>query len=179
MNKFILVLSLISLTSFVYAEDPAKIDPNSWQKDFGLSLGAGVIIPEQKNISDAIVSNGIVRVTDEQRAIPSLWLTTHWTYRPTRFTGYGPFIGLGMNTDQGLFSGMALGGMVSLTHKAWEPRGTKQSSLNIGVGYGIQKIKVLGNGITEDALLPENEESIRFKNKYSHGPVILFSFTVF
>lgn len=182
--KSIAVITALLISSTVLADGGTavaggKAKTEDWKEEFGLSLGAGAIIPNRKNITDATISNGIVRVTGEQQVIPSFWLTTHWTYRPTAFTGVGPFVGLGLNTDQGLFSSMAAGVMLSLTRTKWEERGKRQPAFNIGLGYGVQKIKVLGNGIKEDSYLPENEEAIRYKDRYTHGPVLLFSFSVF
>lgn len=149
-----------------------------WVKSFGLSLGAGLIAPNDRNITGTTVQNGIVRVTSEQDFIPALWLSSQWVYRTGRMTGFGPFIGLGMDNKGGLFDNAGIGLAFSMAFEPWKTRGEKQNALNIGVGWGVQKVSVLGDGVIENEPLPEGEESVRYKEKYSHGPMILVSFTV-
>lgn len=151
-------------------------DEPDWATHFG--VGVGALAPKHKDVTGTSVVNGIVRVTSEREVIPALWLSTQWIYRSGTMTGFGPFVGVGVSTDGGLFDNIGVGITYSMAFQTWKPRGESQSALNIGLGYGVQKVEVLGDGVRENWPLPDGEESIRMKEKYSRGPMIMISFNV-
>ncbi len=147
---------------------------------YGFGFGLGATFLGGHEVKAAIVENGLVRVTQEERVRVSAWLTTQYLF--DRFpiglyTSHGPFVAAEVGSDVNVIHSLAAGYMISWKRTALtDPK--HHSALNLGVGVAVTHIQKLGSGLEEDAPLPEGVESIRYKTTSSISLLVLFSFTV-
>jgi len=89
--------------------------------------------------------------------------------------GHGPFVGI-QSSDDEIIDSFAFGWMLGFRRPT--PKGPSGESFNVGFGLIVDRdVKILGEGIEPDQLLPEGESEIRFRNESRLGALLAFSFS--
>lgn len=158
------------------------------RKFAGLNLGVGLTftinVGELNRVEEAVVANGVVRVTKENNNPPRVMLESHYFFTPhscllffipirsnsDRMCGVGPFVGIQNGSDEII---QAIGAGIMFGFRRAKD---SKDSFNIGIGaVADTKTKVLGNGIVENEKLPDGD-SLRYKEKTGWGILLLTSF---
>lgn len=175
---FLFILSFIPASGFSQSDFAGL--------HFGIGLSLTADVGSEDRVEAAEVVNGIVRVTDNDRAVARIMLESHYFFTPDRpFAfgiidqgnwGMGPFVTLQPGSDE-IVEAIGLGWMVGL--KRTTTSGEDESnSWNIGLGLVVDpNARTLGDGLKANQPLPEGEESIRFKENSQLGILILTSFS--
>ena len=177
------VLLSIAVFQPLSAEEVEKSD--SGLGKFGFGLGIGVTALDREEIRDAVIENGIVRITDEEDVSRAIWLETHYTWDgwaqekwKRTHTAPGVFFAVQASDDDSLFDAVAFGGLISFKRTRLSDKSNKLA-FNIGLGIANKKIQVLGDGFAANEAIPDGVEGIRYKEIDETGPVLMFSFSVF
>ncbi len=98
--------------------------------------------------------------------------TTFLWMVPGNKWGHGPFVALQPGTDE-IIEAIAFGWMVGFKRSA-----DSHESFNLGIGAVIDpSVKILGDGVEENAVLQNGEQQIRFKETSQEGLLLITSFT--
>ncbi len=176
---FIITCILLSFTSSAQNREFA-----------GLNFGVGVSLTHDTGnngrIQEAFIDEtGKVRIKKDQNDIARIMLESHYFFTtekadpkaysffgmtPSHKWGHGPFIALQPGTDE-IIEAIGLGWMVGFKKSDTE-------SWNIGLGFVIDpSVKILGDDIEENQILPAGETQIRLKETSQGGFFLLASFT--
>ncbi|MCI5167097.1 MAG: hypothetical protein D3903_13635 [Candidatus Electrothrix sp. GM3_4] len=147
--------------------------------NFGIALGLTMDVGSNESVESAEVVNGIVRVTKEENDVPRIMLETHYFFTPDYELwdhdqgewGVGPFVGI-QNGSNEIIEYIGAGVMIGF-------RRTNQStdSFNIGLGVVLDpSVKILGDGIEENQLLPTGETAVRYKETSQLGLLAMISY---
>lgn len=180
-------LSLVLLTAML------SLSANAEEREFGgINFGVGISltsdIGNNSRITNASLdANGIVRVAHDNDSVARIMLETHYFFEtpenaddPWSFLGmvipdkwgHGPFLAIQPGTDE-IIEAIGFGWMVGFRKNE-----ENNESWNVGLGYIVDpSVQVLGDGISENAILPDGESEIRFKNTSQDGVFLIFSFT--
>jgi len=185
---------LLARQAELRAAEKAMVDANSTKvaaanvggtatvfDQFKFGVGIGVSRFSKDEVLETQIEEGLVRITDAQSTRRGLWLETHYLldrFAPFDYFSFGPFFGIQLlNGGDEAINGIGFGIMASLKRK--KKSDPDKAAFNIGIGYHSTKIKVLGNGITEDQALPMGVESVRLRTKDESGILFMFSVSVF
>jgi hypothetical protein len=91
---------------------------NSQFSEFGFGLGFGnVFLRGLGHIDAAVVDQGVVRITDQEKNKLGVWLTTSWINdqwpRSWAWVGFGPFVGVQLGGTDDIVDSLAVGVAVS------------------------------------------------------------------
>ena len=112
-SVFIILLCWFQ-ADYVLGADANTVAPENWRNyGFGVALTYTQHLGNQVPVKNAQVVNGVVRVTEENNALPRVMLETHYFFKPKHDFlgsvpknewGWGPFIGVqpGSNNIPGL-----------------------------------------------------------------------------
>lgn len=143
--------------------------------DWSLGVGVSFDIEGDDRVESASVVNGILRVEEENSAVPRLVAEVHYFFSDRdrkALWGFGPFVGI-QTSDEEVLESFALGAMVG-----WRRSIDSSSSFNLGIGLVLDTdVQVLGDGLTANEPLPDGEDSVRFKKENRLGALLLASFS--
>lgn len=182
--SIVLLTAVLMLAAFQCKGDDAEQKKEKDRKFAGMNFGAGLSLTidlgKHNRVDEAKIVNGVVRVTKESNDVPRLLLETHYFFKVKRCNdypwGYGPFIALQNGSDE-VISAIGTGLMVGF--RRLDVDGNYSSdSFNLGVGIMVDpKVKILGDGITENQPLPVGETEIRYKETSQIGLLLIASFS--
>ncbi len=189
------------------AESAAKEKAASGRQNFGgLDFGIGVSMSydlgNNDRVSDAVITNNVVRVTRTENIRARIVLESHYFATPTfnrtrrareaafcaefagdpvkydncmsaqKNFGIGPFVALQPGGEK-VIDAIGLGVMVGLRRGA-----DRASSFNLGVGifYDVDT-RILGNGFVEDQPPPAGETEVRFRRQSQSGLLFISSYS--
>ena len=142
---------------------------------FGVGLSLTYDLGHHDRVIDAMLDeNAIVRITNQNDAIPRIVLETHYFFADSLSAcGCGPFVAIQPGTDQ-IIKAIGVGGMVGFKK---DVKANGNDSWNIGLGFVFDpNTKILGDGVEENKPLPTGETNIRFKVADQIGIILVFSF---
>jgi hypothetical protein len=160
------------------AKDAADSTSETKWASLGFAAGVGVTFLSNRNIESAEVHNGVIRVTSEQKQQRGVWLESHYLlckWGANKRFGFGPFLGLQIGSEDGLFNAVGAGLIVAMRRAPLSPV-FNNLGFNVGIGATSSKIQVLGDEMRANQALPTGEESVRFKDKDDVGLLVIFSF---
>ncbi len=170
--------------------------------DFGIGVSMSYDLGNNDRVSDAVITNNIVRVTRTENIRARIVLESHYFATPTfsstrrareaafcasfnddpvkydncmsaqKNFGIGPFVALQPGGEK-VIDAIGLGVMVGFR------RGTdRASSFNLGVGifYDVDT-RILGNGFVEDQPPPAGETDVRFRRQSQSGLLFISSYS--
>lgn len=151
-------------------------------KGFNFAVGVGTILLQGTDIRAAVVDQGVVRVTDEEKYKIGLWLSTntYFAQSDSKRSRWGLFLatqlgGSGNNSD--LLNSFAVG-----LSFASQP-GTNQSKGSPGnaplvfqIGYGVTRIQTFADGYSNGMVLPAGTSQPLMKKTTRDGAVLLVSY---
>ncbi len=158
---------------------------------FGVGLSLTVDSGTRQRVESAELVNGVVRITNENDALARIMLESHYFFTPgfdfglstdgspfgvkAGSWGWGPFVSVQPGSKEII---EAIGFGLMLGFKRNGEASDPDSSWNIGIGYVVDpNVQVLGDGITANAVLPEGEDALRFKEVSQSGYLVLISFS--
>lgn len=145
----------------------------------GFGIGIGNTWLSRENVREAVVTDGIVRVTESEREQRAFWLETHYLFdswpKNWNYVSHGPMVAAQFNGDRGIFSALAFGYMLSFKRTRKSDR-TSNAAFNVGLAYAGTRIQQFGNGLTEDEALPAGEMAVRYRSRDTGGVLLLISF---
>lgn len=175
--------------------DSSIAPEDQWRNyGFGVAVTYTQDLGKHDRVKNAQVVNGIVRVTEDNNALPRIMLETHYFFKPsgklfglfdsvkntdqTKVWGHGPFVGI-QPGSQNIIEAVAIGWMVGFRRPDPENGSlTANSSFNLGIGFVVDpKVQVLGDGVTRNQALPVGETQVRFKDSAQYGLLIMSSFS--
>lgn len=184
---FALSICLLLSTTESFAQNGSSETP---EREFaGINFGIGISLTHDTGSNDRVESaildgNGIVRVSKDQNDIARVMLETHYFFEPDKggrsflgltpagTWGHGPFVALQPGTDE-IIEAIGIGWMFGFRRN---PTGSE--SWNLGFGVVVDpSVRILGDGVRENRVLPANEEQIRFKETSQVGYFLLASFS--
>jgi hypothetical protein len=171
-------------------EAKQKAEEQANKQLLGIKLGAafGLTHSSEAAVVEAVLTNGLVRITKSQNANVGIWFETHRLFRSGDLfakdvkteagveisrlqAAIGPFVAVQSSNDR-LLDALGAGLMIGFRQP-----GSDSGSINIGVGVALDsKYKVLGDGIQENQALPSGETEIRYREKSKFRLMVLFSF---
>lgn len=165
----------------------------AWQ---GWGFGVGVSLTQDFGGEDRIESvsldeNGIVRVDKETNSLARIGLETHY-FGDCRFVlgdwlegwlgegdcGIGPFLAVQPGEDD-IIDAIGFGAMIGFRKAPLNvlENDTFNNSFNIGIGAIVDpETTVLGTDVRENEALPDGETTVRTREEYQWGLLVLFSF---
>jgi hypothetical protein len=171
--------------TFAVKNEVAQLQAKFAGLNLGIGLGAIYWVQNDVGVAEAVVSNGIVRVTKTNKSWAGVILETHYFFTPTwgdinkcdpgksdceKF-GFGPFIAVMPGTDN-LIQSFGGGVMFALR------RAKSSNSFNLGLGAMMNpNQQVLGDGIVENQPLASGESGIRYKTVTAWGYILICSFS--
>jgi len=178
MNRFVGLLMWV----FLFAPASAFADNSEFVGlQFGVGLSVTVDTGTQNRVESAEVVDGIVRVSNENDTVARVILESHYFFPSAQSSllgaaagnwGVGPFVALQPGSDE-IIEAIGLGVMLGFRRA-----GDGNESWNLGLGVMVDpNVRVLGDGINENAPLPGAETTVRFKEKSQVGLLIMTSFT--
>ncbi|KQM43120.1 hypothetical protein ASE57_13580 [Sphingomonas sp. Leaf11] len=170
--------------------------------DFGIGVSMSYDLGNNDRVSDAVITNNIVRVTRTENIRARIVLESHYFATPTfsstrrvreeafcasfrgnpvqydncmsaqKNFGIGPFVALQPGGEK-VIDAIGLGVMVGLRRGA-----DRASSFNLGVGifYDVDT-RILGNGFVEDKPPPAGETEVRFRRQSQSGLLFISSYS--
>lgn len=175
--------------------DSALNPDDQWRSyGFGVAVTYTHDLGGHDRVKNAQVVNGVVRITEDNNALPRIMLETHYFFKPTgklfglfdsvknstetKVWGHGPFVGI-QPGSQNIIEAVAIGWMVGLRRP--DPQNdslTANSSFNLGIGFVVDpNVQVLGDGVTKNQALPVGETQVRFKDSAQYGLLLMSSFS--
>lgn len=170
--------------------------------DFGIGVSMSYDLGNNDRVSDAVITNDVVRVTRTENIRARIVLESHYFATPTfsnsrrareaefcadfvndpvkhdncmsaqKNFGIGPFVALQPGGEK-VIDAIGMGIMIGLR------RGIdRASSFNLGVGifYDVDT-RILGNGFVEDQPPPAGETEVRFRRQSQSGLLFISSYT--
>jgi len=141
---------------------------------FGAAIGTSTLLGD-KQVTDAEIVNGIVRISEEKSIFIRIMLESHYffvnTMHPKR--GNGPFVAVSSSSDD-IIESAALGWMIGFRRDEKESQ-----SLNFGLGVLLDpSVQHLGEGFEADKPAPAGETAIRYKSTSQAGVLFVASFSL-
>ncbi|MDY6947033.1 MAG: hypothetical protein SXG53_15065 [Pseudomonadota bacterium] len=143
--------------------------------EFGFGLGFGnVFLRGLGHIDTAVVDQGVVRITDQEKNKLGVWLTTSWIndqWPPSwQWVGFGPFVGVQLGGTDDIVDSLAVGVAVSFTKIA------PALPLDFQFGWGWTRINSLAAGYAAGAAVPEGVSQVLLRKNVDNGPVLIVSY---
>jgi hypothetical protein len=141
---------------------------------FGIAVGYSFGLGGDR-VESAEVVNNIVRVSEDNTDEARVLSEAHWFFTPWGYDiGIGPYASISTSQSSEGIGSFGLGLMIGFRDKS------NQSSKSWNIGVGIifdSDVKVLGDGISENAPLPpgENPDTVRLKEESKPALVVLVS----
>lgn len=140
-----------------------------------LSAGFGALVLSKADIN-ATISDGVVRVNNEERTKLGLWLNgVGWAYQRIGWD-WGGFTGLQLSSDNLQLNSLAVG-------VAFSP--TKQSkvfpssgSVLFHLGFAATRVKALRDGFSDGSAVPAGTTEAPLINKTRWGLVLITSYAL-
>lgn len=161
---------------------------------FGVAITYTQDLGKHDRVKNAQVVNGVVRVTEDNNALPRIMLETHYFFKPNgslfglfdsvkntdsnKVWGHGPFVGI-QPGSQNIIEAVTIGWMIGFRRPEETATSvTQNSSFNLGLGFVVDpKVQVLGDGMTRNQPLPSGETQVRFKDTAQYGILLMSSFS--
>jgi hypothetical protein len=178
------VVIMLLLAQFISLRSWAQVDGGTAGDllgSLGFSAGLGVMFLPQPDILEAQIINGIVRVKREEYQKIGLWLETNYVFDVCGgdYIAPGFFIGTQLINVDGkgeVFNSVAGGPMISFRRL---PLGAGDNkAINLGAGYFITHLTVLGDHVHENKPAPPNEDEVRTKSISTQGWMAMVSFQI-
>lgn len=162
------------------AAEVAREETATMKQLFGTNWGLGpaFLFGGQAEVESATIvgspGNERVRVTEEHDEQAIALLETHYFFTPggTPKWGHGPFMALGLGTDDAI-EGLGTGWMAGFL------TGTHESNVSFNVALGAfldENVQQLGSGFKDGQPPPAGETSVRFREEDEWRAMVLFSF---
>lgn len=106
------LLAFLTTALFTATQSLAQTMPTPPENinSLGFGIGIGSTWLHTTNVQAAEVTNGLVRVVDDEKHQRSFWLETHYLldrFRLGPYTSHGPFLAAQFNGDNGIFDALA------------------------------------------------------------------------
>lgn len=157
------------------AADEAQSEVDYMELRWG--VGVGYSFGTDDFVDEAVIVDGVVRVTSEKRDQPRALLEFHKFFwcndaRKVGTRGCGPFIAVAASSED-VLSGVGLGFMYGKKTKETDPDG-----FSIGIGAILDAdVKDLGEGFKEGSPPPGTETVVRFEEKARWSAVVFITRT--
>lgn len=172
------------------ANDGGKV--KSGLSTFTQGWGIGLAALRNKNIviNDASIVNGVVRANAAQVWQPELLLARHWYFSSAK-DGHktctidvwgsclGMFLALGIGGGGGSTTNQVvdMAGAGLLVGFGAGTKDPQEQAHNLGIGIGRRfNVRMLGDGISANAPLPNGETQIRYKTEDITAPFIFYTY---
>jgi hypothetical protein len=148
---------------------------------FGFGLGYGAIaLRGTGDVRAAVIDNGTVRVTEQERQKLGVWLSTSWACDRCGFgaktsIGFGPFLAVQLGGNESTVSSVAAGIGFSFRNRRGHD-GKAQFPLDVQIGYAQTKAKQLADGYRDGEAPPAGATQALLKSVTKGGPLLLVSY---
>lgn len=148
--------------------------------EWGIGFGASYSFDDI--VDDAVIVDGIVRVSKDNTTQPRVVLEFHKLFFPIEDvlsganveSAHGPFFAVAAKSDE-LISGFGLGWMIG-----WKDSDTPGDSSAFTIGVGVMldaDVESLAEGFSENQPPPAGETEVRFKEKSRASAVLIVTRT--
>lgn len=148
-------------------------------KGFNFAAGVGSISLKTPDIRAAVVDQGVIRVTDEEKLKLGLWLSTNTYFfqTTTNRSRVGLFLAtqLGGGGSSDLLNAFAIGLSFTSNHISNAKPGN--APLVYQIGYGITRVQTFADGFSNGMTLPSGTSQPLFKKTTREGLVALVSYS--
>jgi len=150
---------------------------------FGIGLSLTVNDGKRNQVQAAEIVSGTTRVTFDRNRTARIMLESHYFFTPMPEKGHlfniangdwgiGPFVAVQPGSEE-IIDAIGAGFMIG-----FKRAGSKGDSWNFGVGLVVDpNVQVLGDGFIENAVPPEGESQVRFKQTSATSMLLLTSFS--